>query len=352
MPRLRTAILFLFPVLVGHVFMPVAFLMRLWDTTGQDRVTWLAALLVAGTYVAFLYLAGAWSWFGSLVRHLIPAVLLATVWMSYLRTNPDATPISFLSLEFLLSLSIAAVLAVFTGMARRARNAPAPGLDLRFPLRGGTFHVGQGGASAIVNHHFAHPSQRYALDIVKLYRSGVRALGLYPGEPDQFAIWEAEVVSPCEGVVREVVDGLPDHAPPARDPGHPAGNHIVLDCDGATVILAHLQEGSICVRRGDSVQAGQMLGRVGNSGNTTEPHLHVHAERGGSGIPMRFDGRFLVRNDVVRVRVGVTVGIPAKRGSERVLSPEVPMVGDSAMRPAVGVASRREMDADCPCVYR
>jgi peptidase M23-like protein len=341
MSRLRTAVLYVLPVLVVHVFLPVALLMRLWDAGSQGRLNWLAALTVAGTYAAFLYLAGAWSWFGGVVRHFVPAALLVTLWTSYLRGNPDATPESFPSLAFLLNLGMGAVFAVFTLLAWRARNAPDSGLDLRFPLRGGTFHVAQGGASQIMNHHFAHPSQRYALDIVKLYRSGWRALGLYPAQPDRYAIWGAEVVSPCEAVVKEIVDGLPDQAPPRRDSGNPAGNHVVLECEGVTVLLAHLQQGSICVRRGDPVQPGQMLGRIGNSGNTTEPHLHVHAERNGKGIPLRFDGRFLVRNDVVRVRVGVTAGVPAGRLSERALHPEVPMVGDSAMHSTVGIASRR-----------
>jgi murein DD-endopeptidase MepM/ murein hydrolase activator NlpD len=48
------------------------------------------------------------------------------------------------------------------------------------------------------------------------------------------------------------------------------------------------------------VKEGQRIGRVGNSGNTSEPHLHIHAERDGAGVPLRFDGRFPVRNDLVR----------------------------------------------------
>jgi murein DD-endopeptidase MepM/ murein hydrolase activator NlpD len=67
-------------------------------------------------------------------------------------------------------------------------------------------------------------------------------------------------------------------------------------------------KGSVLVRPGDRVQAGQPLACVGNSGNTTEPHLHIHAKRGdkpdsildGEGMPMRFGGRWLIRNSVVR----------------------------------------------------
>jgi murein DD-endopeptidase MepM/ murein hydrolase activator NlpD len=192
-------------------------------------------------------------------------------------------------------------------LALIGRRAPAGALDLVFPLRGGTFIVGQGGASKIVNQHFGHASQRYALDVLMLNGAGVRARWFYPGALDRYAAWDAEVVSPCDGVVAAAVDQFPDLPPPWRDPAHPAGNHVAIESGGATVYLAHLRRGSVAVRAGDRVRAGQPVGRVGNSGNTTEPHLHIHAETGPypgrfSGrpaIPITFGGRFLARNDRV-----------------------------------------------------
>jgi murein DD-endopeptidase MepM/ murein hydrolase activator NlpD len=74
------------------------------------------------------------------------------------------------------------------------------------------------------------------------------------------------------------------------------------------VLLAHLKQGSVAVKGGQRVAAGDIVGAVGNSGNTDEPHLHVHAQRPGRGIlplsgeplAMRFGGRWYVRNDRVR----------------------------------------------------
>jgi murein DD-endopeptidase MepM/ murein hydrolase activator NlpD len=91
----------------------------------------------------------------------------------------------------------------------------------------------------------------------------------------------------------------------ARTP-HLAGNHVVLACAGASVVLTHLQQGSVRVPAGAVVQVGDPLARVGNSGNTSQPHLHLHAERGGAageiltgrGVPIELDGRFLVRNSL------------------------------------------------------
>lgn len=56
---------------------------------------------------------------------------------------------------------------------------------------------------------------------------------------------------------------------------------------------------SVAVDSGHAVAGGAPIGRVGNSGNTTEPHLHIHATRGGHGVPVTFDGRFLVRNSLI-----------------------------------------------------
>jgi murein DD-endopeptidase MepM/ murein hydrolase activator NlpD len=72
-------------------------------------------------------------------------------------------------------------------------------------------------------------------------------------------------------------------------------------------LLAHLQRGSITVRAGETVETEQAIAKVGNSGNTTEPHLYIHARQAntgksildGEGMPMLFFRRFLVRNSVV-----------------------------------------------------
>ncbi len=77
----------------------------------------------------------------------------------------------------------------------------------------------------------------------------------------------------------------------------------MLLCRGYSVVLAHMQPGSVTVRVGETVKVGQLLGRVGNSGSTMEPHLHVHAVEGrqvdGRGIaaPVLVDGAFLIKGD-------------------------------------------------------
>jgi len=81
---------------------------------------------------------------------------------------------------------------------------------------------------------------------------------------------------------------------------------VFLECNGIEILLAHLEQGSVMVQPGDRVAQGQQVGAVGNSGNTSEPHLHIHAQRGGSDeafldgapVPILFDGRYMVCSEI------------------------------------------------------
>ncbi|MEV5259198.1 M23 family metallopeptidase [Streptomyces anulatus] len=74
------------------------------------------------------------------------------------------------------------------------------------------------------------------------------------------------------------------------------GNHVILDLgEGTFAVYAHVRRGSLQVKAGDRVRAGQWLGQVGNSGNTTEPHLHFHLMDGpdpdsARGVPFTWRG--------------------------------------------------------------
>lgn len=99
----------------------------------------------------------------------------------------------------------------------------------------------------------------------------------------------------------EAVDGFPDQVPHNVDTSNPAGNHVVMECKGIRVFIAHMMNGSLTVKQGEYVKDSQEIGKVGNSGNTIEPHLHIHAEdKSGEPIPILFNGRFLSMNDILK----------------------------------------------------
>ena len=83
-----------------------------------------------------------------------------------------------------------------------------------------------------------------------------------------------------------------------------AGNHVMIRCDGGVVVLCHLQRGSLAVTVGEQVRTGQLVARCGNSGNSSEPHVHVQAidrlpVEAAQAVPMTFGGRLPRNGEVV-----------------------------------------------------
>lgn len=120
-------------------------------------------------------------------------------------------------------------------------------------------------------------SERFAVDLVEIDAAGsTSAPPSSPNKEDYFA-WGEDVAAAGSGTVMAVVEDRPDLPIGASDPGQPAGNHVVIQHGpGLFGVYAHLMMGSVAVAVGDAVERGQRIGAVGNSGNTSEPHLHLH----------------------------------------------------------------------------
>jgi hypothetical protein len=123
-------------------------------------------------------------------------------------------------------------------------------------------------------------SQRYAIDWVEVYPDGKT----YRGDPldnKNYKIYGSEIHSVADGVVTETKDGLPQNVPNAEKMAVPmnfetiGGNHVIVDIGGGRfAFYAHMQPGSLRVKVGDKIKTGDVLGLVGNTGNSSEPHLH------------------------------------------------------------------------------
>lgn len=299
-------------VIIGiEIVVPLVLLGVLAFVRQGDAISFILTALALGTALFFLWLVFPWDVTSIYWRQAQPVLLLAAVILGARRVRRPDKPRSRLAIGAGWFVN-AAVLVLMAGLCWRALlGYPTPdgALALASPLPGTPFVVGHGGASRFINGHFKVPPQTHALDILGVNAWGARRQwGADPLDLESYAIFGAWVHAPCAGRVLSIENQLDDLPPGQTDRDNLAGNHVLLDCGGTEVVLAHLRRSSVAVRPGQDVTVGQRLGQVGNSGNTSEPHLHLHAERGGEpgvllngqAVPITIDDRFLVRGDVVR----------------------------------------------------
>jgi murein DD-endopeptidase MepM/ murein hydrolase activator NlpD len=207
-----------------------------------------------------------------------------------------------------------------------ATAAPTSKLDykthtpLRLPFKE-TWTVVWGGRTIEQNQHAVSRSQRFAYDFL-IERSGTTHRGDGKKNEDYFCYGQA-ILAPGPGRVVAAVDGIGENVPGEMNAQRPPGNHVVIDHgDGEFSLLAHLQPSSLRVRIGDRVEAGQVIGRCGNSGHSSEPHLHYHLQNAapfgsGEGLPAQFlnyvaNGNRVARGEPVRGETVQDVGDEAR----------------------------------------
>ncbi len=145
----------------------------------------------------------------------------------------------------------------------------------------------------------AYISQRFAIDWVELYPDGKTYQG-DPADNKNYRAYGHEIHAVADGIVSQTKDGLPQNTPGAKSLVIPVtletigGNHVIIDMgNGLYAFYAHMQPGSLRVKVGEKVKAGQVLGLVGNTGNSSEPHLHfdicnASSMLGCEGLPYAF----------------------------------------------------------------
>jgi hypothetical protein len=162
---------------------------------------------------------------------------------------------------------------------------------LHLPVNGKWF-VYWGGRTVEDNYHAVNVGQRFAMDLLilrngKSHNSEANSLKAY-------YCWEQPILAPAPGIVVRAVNDLPDQKIGECDPRNPLGNHIVINFGNEEYgFFAHFRQNSLRVSVGDKILTGQEIGLCGNSGNSSEPHLHFHLQTNpdldkGEGLPAQF----------------------------------------------------------------
>jgi Protein of unknown function (DUF3887)/Peptidase family M23 len=131
-----------------------------------------------------------------------------------------------------------------------------------------------GGTTVEDNYHVAYNNQKYAYDLFM-----VKDDKSYEGDSkknESYYVFGKEIIAPCDAKVIKLITGVHDNIPGKMNPKQVTGNTIILETQNKEYILfAHLKEKSIAVKEGQNVEQGDLLGLCGNSGNSSEPHLHL-----------------------------------------------------------------------------
>jgi murein DD-endopeptidase len=211
------------------------------------------------------------------------------------------------------------------------------------PLRGDNWMAANGPANASGHRRAlipigggAHISQRFAIDWVRLGDDGQTFTGDRLDNKN-YRAYGSDALAVADGTVVAFKDGIPENVPPGRAVPITletvGGNHVILDIGGGRyAFYAHLQPGKIRVKIGERVKRGQVVGLVGNSGNSTEPHLHFHicnanSPLGSEGLPyalnsfeVRGKGDMQTAGSSFKVSIS---GAASKRAMEMPLQNEV-----------------------------
>ncbi len=172
--------------------------------------------------------------------------------------------------------------------------------ELFLPFKG-RWLVAWGGDTKELNQHHDTPNQRFAFDFLGVDEKDKTRKGQAQINEDYFA-FAREILTPADGTVTDVISGVRDNVPGSMNPYSALGNAVFIRHREQEVsVFAHLKLGSIKVKVGDKVKRGQVIGLCGNSGNSSEPHLHYHLQntpviQDGTGIKCYYQKVIVLEN--------------------------------------------------------
>ena len=148
---------------------------------------------------------------------------------------------------------------------------------LSLPFRG-KWDITWGGDTKELNYHVESQAQKNAFDFLIKDTSGKIFKNDRKSNDDYYAFGQ-ELTAPCDGEIVVAVDGVKDNIPGEFNPTFLTGNTVIIKIiNNEFLFFAHLKNHSIKVKEGQIVKQGQVLGLCGNSGQSSEPHLHFHIQ--------------------------------------------------------------------------
>lgn len=236
-------------------------------------VLWVSVFVIHG-------LAGAVAW-SAAVLFIAPAgvilvlINLTVLIVSLVRKTKAAPQAVALILSVFLAAPVLILLNIFPVAYPAQIDQIKPSITVKWPLRERTLVAWGGNTLADNRPHAVWPSERWAYDLV------MDPADTGSKDCSDYGIYDKEVVAPVSGTIVAAYDKEDDIEPNTDQFLSMEGNHVYIKIDqtGTYLLLNHLKKGSVLVQNGDRVNEGDIIARVGNSGSTSEPHLHIQHQR-------------------------------------------------------------------------
>lgn len=307
-----------------YLFVPLFLIVWLWKRKNSSKLSFLIKVFCIGSFLVAIF----WAPYreitvGYYTNYILLALFLSASVLSFLKarklpvfTKMQTVGIVGSCIGIILTLCFSYInIDAFTALSYSEEP-----VDFMFPLKNGSYAVIQGGngaSSYLVNYHYnawklgtpEDTLSKYSTDIIKINRLGFCYKSFdflfnsdLPKDLSKYEMFGETLYSPCDGEVWNVDDGNADVLP-TKDEGYTIGNSVTIKFnDNYYVALHHLEEGTITVGEGDMVKRGQPIAKIGNSGNTNMPHLHIQAWKiegvNYIGVPIVFGNSFPVKNKI------------------------------------------------------
>jgi hypothetical protein len=279
----------------------------------------LLLLSVSVTVLIITFFTGYWEFFNVKFKwtytiSLTAVIILMFIWQIESHQQ-NLNGIVFILLSLLQLYLIFHLVKIWFTIFEKGQNP----FEIEFPLNNGKYLITDGGnskVSRLMNYHYYSPihkknktnrSMLYATDLVKITESREKLL---PENNEDYPIFSENVYSPMEGTVFKIVNGISDNKPFSGNYPYNTGNTIVIKNNDYYFLLGHLKFDSIQVNEGDRVSKGHCIAKIGNSGWTERPHLHMQLIKSenenywnGVGVCIKYKNKNLYKNRIIDMPV-------------------------------------------------
>jgi hypothetical protein len=276
-------------------------------------------LSISQTTLLILYFTGYWEFVGRRFKNIFcvlmeALILLTLVWKLYCQTNSGHSQYLLIALVLLQIQLLKQLIKIIYVIYMKDKLS----VEIELPFKNGAYLVSDGGnskMSRMMNYHYYSPvhiknntnnSMLYATDIVKINED--RAFNFLPKRNEEYPIFNEKIYSPMDGVVVKAENDIPDNIPFADEFPYNTGNTVVIKKDDYYFLLGHMRQGSVAVKVGDVVKAGDLLGHAGNSGWTERPHVHMQLMKSdtdkywhGTGVCIQYKNKNLYKNRLIKI---------------------------------------------------